>query len=128
MPAYPLPSSFPDFFIDKSILESRNKPRSREVDRISPEAVQATPSVTSLSFLSSTNDTGKLFAAYAKYIERYVERRKSGEQLSMGADEPDVLRELANDLWTIHDGYSIDSDELYSEDTNGLDGDGDVYD
>ncbi|KAF5362647.1 hypothetical protein D9758_009615 [Tetrapyrgos nigripes] len=126
MPAYPLPSSFPDFFKNESILESRNKLPPREVDRNSPRVLRVTPSVTSLSFLASTSETGKLFAAYAKYIETYVERRKSGEQVSMGADELDGLRELSNDLWTIHDGYSIDTDELYSVEADVVDGDGDI--
>ncbi|THU90558.1 tubulin nucleotide-binding domain-like protein [Dendrothele bispora CBS 962.96] len=107
LPAYPLPSSFPDFFQDKSILRSRIRneqpPRSRGKDPLPGK----TPSVTSISSLSSTNEMASFFAAYAKYIEECVDRRKSGEQLS-GIDDPDLLKELANDLWTMHDGYSID--------------------
>ncbi|KAK7455816.1 mtDNA inheritance, partitioning of the mitochondrial organelle [Stygiomarasmius scandens] len=112
LPAYPLPSSFPDFFQDTSILRSRiqNKPRSRTVS--SPGEV---PCVTSMSSLSSTSETANFFAAYAKYVDRCIERRKSGEQVS-GIDEPDVLKELANDLWTMHDGYGIDADSSLGAD------------
>lgn len=46
-----------------------------------------------------------MFADYAKVAQTCVDRRKIGILPGL-VDSLDDIKELVNDLWTIHDGYS----------------------
>jgi len=80
LPHYPLPTSFPKIFPN---------PSSRTVSTFT--SVSITPRMSSL------------FRAYARFIEQNL---SSGAAEGLNADE---MKELANDLWVICDGYEDDS-------------------
>lgn len=64
------------------------------------------PPVTALfSSLSTTSSTAKLFSRYATSIETCLSRKFALESIGSDADE---LKELANDLWTLHDNFGDD--------------------
>jgi hypothetical protein len=64
-----------------------------------------------MSSLTTTSLTSKLFKNYATFVEKCVKRRiDSGTGV-----EFDELRDLGNDLWTLHDNFSDGEheEELY---------------
>ncbi|KAJ3800617.1 Misato segment II tubulin-like domain-containing protein [Lentinula aff. detonsa] len=95
---YPLPSSFPDIFCDEEILT--NYMRTPHADRSS-----VLPSATLFSSLSTSSSTAEMFSEYATYLQACVDRRKTGILPGL-VETSDDIKELVNDLWTIHDGYS----------------------
>ncbi|KAJ3824552.1 Misato segment II tubulin-like domain-containing protein [Lentinula raphanica] len=104
-PAYPLPSSFPDIFRDEGILANHRK---GQHERHS----SASPSTTSFTSLRANSGTATMVAEYAKYAQACVDRRKTG--LLPGLIETlDDVKELVNDLWTIHDAYSDSNSDTY---------------
>ncbi|KAF9041814.1 tubulin nucleotide-binding domain-like protein [Hymenopellis radicata] len=52
------------------------------------------------SVLSCSSGTAKIFRQYAEFVDTTLKRRR--DILSLN-DERDDMRELANDLWTVHD-------------------------
>lgn len=81
---------------------------------------QASDVVNILSRLSTSNDLAHMFKNYASFVDASIRRRTAGIT-SMGIDLDD-MRELANDLWTIHDGYPAGGDDSDSGDIGGSDG------
>ena len=79
---YPLPSSYPAFFVDRETEEREN-------------AVQVVTSVA-----CSTN-MSEILATYARGIEAEVKTAESNSD----STERDELKELANDLWGMSDNY-----------------------
>lgn len=90
-PAYPLPASFPTFPLGKNNLIRR------------PGVLATTPVLSSIAISTST---AALFASYARLVEQCL-RRVSSTDVIPGVDR-DEMKELANDLWTLHDGYVDD--------------------
>lgn len=87
--AYPLPSSFPT-------LTS---------DRPSPYTEMS-------SSLSTSRNLTALFEGYAMFIDKCVSRRTTSlASIDVSLDD---LKELANDLWTMHDNSSGETDELFT--------------
>ena len=87
--AYPLPSSFPT-------LASSPRAPCTEVS----------------SSLSTSKNLTALFEGYAMFIDKCVSRRTTS--LSSIDVSLDDLKELANDLWTMHDNSSGETDELFT--------------
>ncbi|KIK50577.1 hypothetical protein GYMLUDRAFT_182599 [Collybiopsis luxurians FD-317 M1] len=96
--AYPLPSSFPDIFRDETMLydSRKNTPTGPSFQL---------PSIASFSMLSTDTSTAEAFADYARFIQICIDRRRTGI-LTGKIETLDDMKELVNDLWTIHDGYS----------------------
>ncbi|KAK0472500.1 mtDNA inheritance protein Dml1 [Armillaria novae-zelandiae] len=91
-PAYPAPPAFVPFLRPTNPLSwSRSGP---------------TP-VETFSSVSTSSGTARMFADYAKFVDSTLRRRTLG----VVSDEIDDLKELANDLWTVHDNFSTDGDE-----------------
>ncbi|KII83792.1 hypothetical protein PLICRDRAFT_119052 [Plicaturopsis crispa FD-325 SS-3] len=91
-PAYALPTSYPRFF--KSPPPPRRGIHAAEF-----------PTVKALSSLSiGASGTRSLFSAYATLAEDCVRRRRPDAGFDL-----DDLKELGNDLWTIHDGFADDA-------------------
>ncbi|KAJ3994637.1 Misato segment II tubulin-like domain-containing protein [Lentinula boryana] len=103
--AYPLPSSFPDIFCDEEILT--NYTRTPHADRSS-----VLPSATLFSSLSTSSSTAEMFSEYATYLQACVDRRKTGILPGL-VETSDDIKELVNDLWTIHDGYSGSESDVF---------------
>jgi len=91
--AHPLPSSYPAILHESDFLDSSYKGSHHHA----PLAVSA------FSSISTSNGTAKMFSTYAQFIQR-TQRQGSAVYSSVGL-EADELRELINDLWTLHDGY-----------------------
>ncbi|SJL14424.1 uncharacterized protein ARMOST_17881 [Armillaria ostoyae] len=91
-PAYPAPPAFVPFLRPQSPLSwSRSGPTPVEM----------------FSSVSTSSGTARMFADYAKFVDSTLRRRTLG----VVSDEIDDLKELANDLWTVHDNFSTDDDE-----------------
>jgi hypothetical protein len=89
--AHPLPSSYPAIFHESDFLDSSYK------------GDHAPLAVSAFSSISTNNGIAKMFSTYAKSIQS-VQRQGSAVYSSVGL-EADEVRELINDLWTLHDGY-----------------------
>ncbi|KAK0472827.1 mtDNA inheritance protein Dml1 [Armillaria luteobubalina] len=91
-PAYPAPPAFVPFLRPTNPLSwSRSGPTPVEM----------------FSSVSTSSGTARMFADYAKFVDSTLRRRTLG----VVSDEMDDLKELANDLWTVHDNFSTDGDE-----------------
>lgn len=76
-------------------------------------------SVQGYSSVSTMSTTGDLFSDYATFIERYL---RGNTALLSPEYEADDMKDLVNDLWTIHDNYNADgNDEIGGEDDFGED-------
>ncbi|KAJ4490746.1 mtDNA inheritance protein Dml1 [Lentinula aciculospora] len=96
--AYPLPSSFPDIFRDVEILTNyRQTPHA--------ERNSLLPSTSLFTSLSANSRIAQMFADYANFAQACVNRRKTGILPGL-VENSDDIKELVNDLWTLHDGYS----------------------
>lgn len=99
-PALPIPTSFPP------ILKSSG---------LSPSSAARTARC--LSSLYSTSATSRLLSAHASFIDECIKRKK--DFASVMGIEIDEIRELANDLWAIHDAYhgegDVEEEELHEE-------------
>ncbi|KAF7357389.1 Protein dml-1 [Mycena sanguinolenta] len=96
--AYPLPTSFPAFF---SSAEA-NLPQG------GPSGILSRPRSTSVfSSVGVASGASNFFSDYARFLDRSIRRKVSVETCGIGLDE---MRDLANDLWTLHDnaGGQID--------------------
>lgn len=67
------------------------------------ESTDLTASV--FSSLSLSSGTGKLFKKYAQFVDSTVRRRRD---ILMSDEERDDMKELANELWTVHDNLAED--------------------
>ncbi|CAK5284476.1 unnamed protein product [Mycena citricolor] len=99
-PAYPLPSSFPAFFTSDA-AESSAGLGSGGVLRLSRPRSTAV-----LSTVGTSRETVQLFAGCAKFLDDKLQRRFPVDSLGIDVDE---MKELANDLWTLHDTAGGDS-------------------
>jgi hypothetical protein len=98
--AYPVPFSFPSNVLDQSIIRP-----------FEPRGVFArSRSVPGVSSLTTTSLTSALFSNYATFVDRCLKRKTD---TGTGV-ETDDLRDLVNELWTLHDTYSSgDQEEEY---------------
>ncbi|GLB45716.1 putative tubulin domain containing protein [Lyophyllum shimeji] len=91
-PPYPIPTSYPAFF----------KPADDGMP--ARKGIFAQPVQTSVfSSLSTSTQTAHLFSSYAAAIEAYLKRKPTDQALGFENDE---LRDLVNDLWTLHDNFN----------------------
>lgn len=65
------------------------------------------------SSIASSSSTGTLFSTYAISIEGCLKRGPIAETVGMDKDE---LRELANDLWSLHDNFYDDGGSMPNDD------------
>lgn len=68
-----------------------------------------TGGVKMLSRLSTSYDLAHMFKDYASFLDTSLRRRTAGI-MSMDVDV-DEIRDLVNDLWTIHDRYPAGGDD-----------------
>ncbi|KAF8957165.1 mtDNA inheritance protein Dml1 [Flammula alnicola] len=103
-PAYPLPSSFPPL---KEQLPGSSVQQSHSTSlRLS----SVLPTTELYSSISASSNTGKSFEEYALLLDKCVKgRTPSIASLDISLDD---LKELANELWTMHDNASEGTDEL----------------
>ncbi|KAF8055192.1 mtDNA inheritance protein Dml1 [Lyophyllum atratum] len=95
-PAYPIPTSYPSFFKPADSTPSR-------------QGIFAQPVKTSVfSSLSTSSHTANLFSSHASAIETYLKRKPAVEVLGF---ENDDLKDLVNDLWTLHDNFDDGNEE-----------------
>lgn len=66
------------------------------------------------SSISTASTTADFFSRYITFIEGCIKRKPAVESIGIDTDE---LKELASDLWTLHDNF---------DDGEGRDGDDDV--
>lgn len=99
-PAHPLPSSYPAIF--------------RESDFVDPpyKGKDAPPAVSVISSIYTGSGTAKMFSTYAQFLQT---AQRSGFSCSSVGLETDEVRELIDDLWALHDGYSV----AYGDDLDG---------
>ncbi|KAF8990150.1 mtDNA inheritance protein Dml1 [Cyathus striatus] len=107
-PAYPLPTSFPSFFNPAANVLSPSG---------SPYYSYTTKA---LSSVTSSTTTASLLKERAIFIEACVKRR-AGAVVASGI-ESDELKDLVNDLWTMHDNHIDDDGELGREGNDGYSG------
>lgn len=91
---YPLPTSFPSFLWNDTAIQHTSLTASSELNG----------TVKGVASLSTTGRLSGLFKRYATFAETCLSRRAQAA-LDCGVDL-DELRELVNDLWTIHDNSS----------------------
>ncbi|EAU87470.2 hypothetical protein CC1G_02229 [Coprinopsis cinerea okayama7 len=96
---YPLPTSFPSSLWLENAISPRPSP-------------QSLPTVKGISSLTTRTTLAPFFKQYAAFVDDCL-RRKNATALGMGLDL-DELREVGNDLWSIHDNYS-ENDDLSQE-------------
>jgi hypothetical protein len=89
--AYPIPSSFPSYILDPSSIMPHEP--TGIFSRSRPTSMMSSLSITSL--------TSSLFSNYATFIDRCVQRKVD---TGTGVDFDD-LRDLGNELWTLHDNF-----------------------
>lgn len=100
---YPLADTFPQ---SKELGVENSQGTSEPVQ---PES-SALRAVQSYSSLSASANTAKVLEKYASFIEDCVRRRGSAiTSIDISSDD---LTELVNDLWTMHDNSSAETDEL----------------
>lgn len=95
-PPYPLPDSFPLI--------------SGGATSITPGIADSLPTVEAYTSISTSSATSKMFESYALFTDKCVNHRTSAVTLiDISLDD---LKDLANDLWTIHDNFSEDEQSL----------------
>ncbi|KAF9257995.1 tubulin nucleotide-binding domain-like protein [Marasmius fiardii PR-910] len=132
LPSYPIPTSFPNILVDNKepripesggeVVANHNISDAR-VGKYSDVDVGDKGGVEPLGIFSSlvvSPTIGSIFADYARFVSKCVQdRRGEGADDRDGLDE---LKEVVNDLWTIHDGY-VDLGERPNDDGDVLDED-----
>jgi len=99
-PPYPLPGSFPAIPGDAT-----DNTRSGTTDTSS-----ILPTVEGCTSISTSSATSEMFENYAIFTDKCINRRTSAVALiDVSLDD---LKDLANDLWTIHDNFSEDGQTL----------------
>ncbi|KAG6907553.1 hypothetical protein DXG01_008539 [Tephrocybe rancida] len=95
--SYPIPTSFPAFFISAEGTSSARK------------GILSRPENCSIfSSLSTSARTSRLFSSHATAIDAYLKRKPAIEALGFDGDD---LRDLANDLWTLHDNFGGENND-----------------
>ena len=61
------------------------------------------PTVESYTSISTSSATSTMFKDYALFTDKCINRRTSSALIDISLDD---LKDLANDLWTIHDNFS----------------------
>lgn len=97
-PPYPVPTTYPLF------LDTASSGRSTHPTR--PCGL--------FSSIATSSSSATLFSTYAASIETCLKRRPTAE--AVGIDK-DGLKELANDLWSLHDKFN-DGDEFRAGDND----------
>ncbi|TFK50599.1 tubulin nucleotide-binding domain-like protein [Heliocybe sulcata] len=90
-PALPIPTSFPGILRDSSLPPSPTAGTAR-----------------CLSSLYSSSATSEIFSVRASFIDDCIKRKR--DMAGIVGIEIDELRELANDLWAMHDAYHDEGD------------------
>ncbi|TFK19554.1 tubulin nucleotide-binding domain-like protein [Coprinopsis marcescibilis] len=90
--AYPLQTSFPSFIWPEDQV-------------IPPQTPGSVPAAKGISALSTSDSLASFLKGYASFAEEQL-RRKSAAALNLV--DIDDLRELVQDLWSIHDTYSLE--------------------
>ncbi|KAF8200179.1 mtDNA inheritance protein Dml1 [Pholiota molesta] len=101
--AYPMPSSFPPFKhrVSESPVIASGLTASR------PSSL---PTTEVFSSMSTSSNTAKYLGGYALFIEKAAQRHTTAiASMDISVDD---LKDLANDLWTIHDNASEVTEEL----------------
>jgi hypothetical protein len=57
------------------------------------------------SSIATSSQTAELFSTYAAFATDCIKRN------ALGSVDVDELREIANDLWTLHDNFAEGGDE-----------------
>ena len=98
-PPYPLPDSFPPISVDATgVTPLRSKYGITDTGIL--------PTVESYTSISTSSATSTMFESYALFADKCINRRISTALIDVSLDD---LKDLANDLWTIHDNFSEDS-------------------
>ena len=64
------------------------------------------PTVEGYTSISTSSAISTMFEDYALFTDKCINRRTSAALIDVSLDD---LKDLANDLWTIHDNFSKDS-------------------
>ncbi|KAF9481069.1 tubulin nucleotide-binding domain-like protein [Pholiota conissans] len=100
--AYPLPNSFPS--IKQAFVDSPTP-----TSDLITHAPSSLPMTKLYSSLSTSSNTAKTLEGYARFVEKAAQLHTSAiATMDISFDD---LRELANDLWTMHDGAAEVTDE-----------------
>ncbi|KAF8225980.1 tubulin nucleotide-binding domain-like protein [Tricholoma matsutake] len=99
-PPYPIPTTYP-LFSDTVSTSTSSHP-----------GILTRPCAL-FSSIASSSSTGTLFSTYAISIEGCLKRGPIAETVGMDKDE---LRELANDLWSLHDNFHDDGGSMPNDD------------
>ncbi|KAJ7776805.1 mtDNA inheritance protein Dml1 [Mycena maculata] len=106
--AYPLPTSFPNFF-------------GTAMPQNGPSGILSRPRSTSVfSSIGASSETADLFSRYATFLEDCARRKISVERAGIDVDE---MGDMANDMWTFHDNAGGGTDGNSDEDVRGEDED-----
>jgi protein misato len=98
-PAHPLPDSFPPIPGDATgVTHFGSKSGIADTGIL--------PTVESYSSISTSSAISTMFEDYATFTDNCINRRTSVALIDVSLDD---LKDLANDLWTIHDNFSEDS-------------------
>jgi len=98
-PPYPLPDSFPPIPGDATGVTPLG----------SNSGIADTgllPTMESYTSISTSSAISTMFEDYAIFTDKCINRRTSVALIDVSLDD---LKDLANDLWTIHDNFSEDS-------------------
>ena len=100
-PPYPLPDSFPSIPGDDTTFVMPLGSRSGIADTSG-----ILPTVEGYTSISTSSAISTMFEDYALFADKCINRRTSAALIDVSLDD---LKDLANDLWTIHDNFSEDS-------------------
>lgn len=98
-PPYPLPDSFPPILGNATGVTPLGS-RSGIAD------TGILPTAESYTSISTSSATSTMFEDYALFTDKCINRRTSAALMDVSLDD---LKDLANDLWTIHDNFSEES-------------------
>ncbi|KAF8805003.1 tubulin nucleotide-binding domain-like protein [Phlegmacium glaucopus] len=103
-PPYPLPDSFPP------IPGNSKGVTPWEIRPGVANTLNNLPTVEAYTSISTSSATSELFKSYALFTDKCIKRRTSAvASIDVSLDD---LKDLANDLWTIHDNFSGDGQSL----------------
>lgn len=94
--SYPIPTSYPAFFKAADGVRSYH-----------PGILSRPVQCPMFSSVSTSSGTARLFSAYATAIETCLKRKLSAQAIGIDGDD---LRDLVNDLWTLHDNFDDGGD------------------
>jgi hypothetical protein len=98
-PHYPLPDSFPTIPVDATAPLGRSSGIA--------DTSGILPTMEGYTSISTSSVTSTMFQSYVLFTDKCISRRTSTTALiDISLDD---LKDLANDLWTIYDNFSEDS-------------------